>query len=151
MDSVHETAYGFARSKLGNSDFPVRGRWVQMDVVKRICAEDLAEAIGLRGVRGWPAVAYAGFWAGIVTTDPDWASAWHHHCDQHKVIYLLEGRMTIEWGTGVGQSIQATAGEFLHVPPNTVHREVNPDPSAIRAVVIRVGEGDAAVEVPAPA
>jgi uncharacterized RmlC-like cupin family protein len=121
-----------------------------MGAITRIGLEDLVEAPGTKGIQRWVAVADQGFWAGIATTEPNLASGWHHHSDHHTLVYLLEGRMSIEWGEGPGESASAETNEFLHVPPNTIHREINPDPTPARAIIIRIGEGEPVVNVSGP-
>lgn len=121
-----------------------------MGTVTRIGIEDLVEATGTSGMHRWLAMDGDGFWAGIVTTDPDAASGWHHHDGHDSLVYLLEGRMRIEWGDGGAEGVLAGTGEFLHIPAHTVHREVNPDGVPARALLVRVGEGEPVVNVDRP-
>lgn len=53
-------------------------------------------------------------------------SEWHHHGDNHVFGYVIEGEGYVEWGTGEGERKLASAGQFFHVPPGVVHRDVNP-------------------------
>jgi uncharacterized RmlC-like cupin family protein len=122
-----------------------------MAVVERIGADDLQDAAGTNGLRRWVARSGPGYWSGLVETDPNMASAWHHHSDNDTIVYVIEGEVRVEWGKGDDQGVTASAGEFLHVPRNTVHREVNPRQSAAKAVVIRIGESEPVVNVAEPA
>ncbi|MGA7097889.1 MAG: cupin domain-containing protein [Acidimicrobiia bacterium] len=121
-----------------------------MTAVERIGREDLEEAPGTNGLRRKVALAGEGFWIGIATADPAAASGWHHHADNDTLVYLIDGTLRIEFGEGGDRHAEAAEGEFLHVPPNTIHREVNPASEPTHALVIRVGVGEPVVNVPGP-
>lgn len=114
--------------------------------IERIGAEDLREAPGTEAIQRKVALEGDGFWIGVVTAEPNMASGWHHHSDNDTLVYLLDGSIRVEARDGKG-AVEAAAGEFLHVPPRTVHREVNPETKAAHALVIRVGSGDPVVNV----
>ncbi len=121
-----------------------------MAEVTRIGPDQLSEAAATPGMRRWQAAAGPSFWSGIVETHPDLASGWHHHGDYHTLVYLLAGRMRIEWGEGGGTATEAGRGDFLLIPPHTIHREVNPDPQEAQAIVVRIGEGEPVFNVAEP-
>ena len=91
-----------------------------------------------------------GLWAGLVHTDPRAASGWHHHADHETSLYIVSGRMRIEFGPQGADAVEAGPGEFLHVPAHTVHRELNPDDVQSTAVIARAGEGPPTVNVEGP-
>lgn len=117
--------------------------------VRLIGPDELVEAAATPGIRRWLAVADERLWAGIVVTEPGVASAWHHHGDHHTLVYLLDGSMRIEWGAA-GSAVDGRVGEFIHIPPHAVHREVNTTVSPARAVVVRVGTGPVVVNLDGP-
>ena len=121
-----------------------------MTAVARIGPDDMEEAAGTKGLHRKMALAGEGFWIGIATADPAAASGWHHHIDNDTLVYLIDGTLRIEFGEDGDRHAEASEGEFLHVPPNTIHREVNPASSQTHALVIRVGEGEPVVNVPGP-
>ncbi|KAB1185110.1 MULTISPECIES: cupin domain-containing protein [Haloferax] len=53
-------------------------------------------------------------------------SSWHHHGDNDVFGYVLNGEGYVEWGLGDGERKIAHAGDFFHIPPGLVHRDVNP-------------------------
>ena len=55
-------------------------------------------------------------WAGLVRTAPGMASGWHHHGDYETAIYVVSGRLRMEFGPGGQQVEEAEAGDFLYVP-----------------------------------
>lgn len=121
-----------------------------MTVVERIAIEDLEEATGTAGIQRKVALSSDGVWIGIATADPAAASGWHHHTSNETLVYLIDGKLRIEFGEDGESYAEAEQGEFLRVPPQTIHREVNPQSRSTRALVIRVGDGEPVVNVPAP-
>jgi uncharacterized RmlC-like cupin family protein len=118
--------------------------------VRTVGEDEMVEAAGTTGIRRWAAVAEVGFWSGVALAEPDTASGWHHHDVNDTLVYLLEGQMRIEWGPGGSRSVEASAGEFLHVPSETIHREVNPGDVPVRALIVRIGGGEPVVNVGGP-
>lgn len=114
--------------------------WVT-EPVRRIAADELTDADPTPGMRRRVAFTAPGLWAGLVHTDAGAASGWHHHGDHETSLYVVDGRLRIEFGPGGGDAIVAAAGEFIHVPAHTVHRELNPDDQASTAVIARAGDG----------
>jgi uncharacterized RmlC-like cupin family protein len=90
-------------------------------------------------------------WAGLVVMDPGTESGPHHHGDSESVIYILSGQARFRWGDDLAEAGEAVAGDFIFVPPNVVHQEINPDQSEpLRCVVIRDGGDNVVVNVDAP-
>lgn len=121
-----------------------------METVRRVGMAELSDAAGTEGIQRWLAFSDDGFWVGVAQGEPDFESGWHHHSGNHTIVYVIAGHMRIEWGRGSDMSVEGTAGDFLHVPPHTIHREVNPDPEPVRAAVIRIGDGVPVVNVDGP-
>lgn len=97
------------------------------------------------------AIAAAGLWVGTVRTEPEMASAWHHHDEHDTYVYVLAGRLRIESGPGGADVVEAGPEDFLHIPAHAIHREVTAGRSAVRAVLFRVGGGQVVVNVDGPA
>ena len=78
-------------------------------------------------------------------------SGWHHHGGHDTIVYVLSGRLAIEFGEGGSRAVQAGAGDFLVIPSGLVHRESTPGDEPSRSVVIRAGgDGPPTIEVEAP-
>jgi uncharacterized RmlC-like cupin family protein len=119
--------------------------------VEVIGEEQWQDADPTPGMRRRQAIAAPGLWAGVVHTEPGATSGWHHHGDHETSLYVVRGRMRLEFGPGGRQVAEAGAGDFLHVPAGTVHRESNPsgtEPSL--AVIARAGTGVPTVNVDGP-
>ncbi len=97
------------------------------------------------------AIAVAGLWAGTIRTEPGMRSGWHHHGDHETSIYVLSGKMRLEFGPGGAKVAEASPGDFLHVPAHAIHRESNPTDVPAEAVVVRAGRGEVVFNVDGPA
>lgn len=81
---------------------------------------------------------------------PGAVPAAHHHGEAETFIYIIDGSARFMVGPRLDETMDAEAGDFLWVPPNEIHVEVNRSPSQpLRMVVARTPE-DIAVDVPAP-
>ena len=119
--------------------------------IRRFGADDLVAADPTPGMRREKAFDVPGLWAGLVHTEPGAASGWHHHGDHETGLYVVRGQMRLEFGPGGRDSVEARAGEFVHVPAHTVHREINPhDRDVSVAVIARSGAGTPTTNVDGP-
>ena len=53
---------------------------------------------------------------------------WHHHDVNESSLYVVRGILRLEF-EGYDGYLDAEAGDFVHVPALTVHRESNPPTS----------------------
>jgi uncharacterized RmlC-like cupin family protein len=120
------------------------------DPVRVVGPEQQQDADPTPGMRRRLAFQAPGLWAGVVDTAPGASSGWHHHGDHETSLYVVEGRMRLEFGPGGAEAVEAGPGDFLHVPAHTVHREVNPAHQTSRAVIARAGQGTPTVNVDGP-
>jgi uncharacterized RmlC-like cupin family protein len=88
-------------------------------------------------------------WAGQVETAPGAVSGWHHHDRNETSLYIVSGLLRLEF-EGVEDYLDARAGDFVHVPAFTVHRESNPTDEPSVAVIARAGGGTPTVNVDPP-
>jgi uncharacterized RmlC-like cupin family protein len=89
-------------------------------------------------------------WSGQVETAPGVVSGWHHHDVNVSSLYVVSGVLRFEF-EGHDGHIDAHPGDFVHVPPFTVHRESNPTDEPSLAVIARMGGGVPTVNVEGPA
>lgn len=78
-------------------------------------------------------------------------SDWHHHGGRTLYGFVVSGRLRLECVKNGTDAVEVREGDFFHIPPGLVHRDVNPDRS-VSAVIVNVlaGEGPAVVNVEAP-
>jgi uncharacterized RmlC-like cupin family protein len=118
--------------------------------VRLIRPEDRSEGQPTPGMRREQSVSTERSWAGHVTTEAGAVSGWHHHGDYESHIYVVSGAFRVESGPGGQEVIDAQPGDFVFVPPHTVHREQNPSPADATVIVVRAGTGEAVFNVDGP-
>ncbi len=116
------------------------------DPVRVIRAAELTPADPTPGMHRELALELPLLWAGQVTTAPGAVSGWHHHDLNDTSLYVVSGILRLECD-GLDGWIDAEAGDFIHVPAYTVHRESNPTARPSVAVIARVGGGIPTVNV----
>ena len=110
--------------------------------------EDLEDADPTAGMFRQRAFELPMLWAGQVTTAPGAVSGWHHHDVNESSLYVVSGVLRLEF-EGHDGFVDARAGDFVHVPASTVHRESNPLDEPSVAVIARAGGGIPTVNVDA--
>ena len=69
-------------------------------------------------------------------------SDWHHHGARHLYGFLSSGHLRLEYGPNGINAADVRAGDFFHIPPRLVHRDVNPSQrQGVVVVSILVGRG----------
>ena len=102
------------------------------------------------GVSG-PTCGASGVWMGYVTNDPGFTSGAHHHGDVESGIYIISGRLTMRWGDRLEHSSEAGPGDFIFVPAQLVHQEINrSDNETVTSVVARGGSENIVINVNIP-
>jgi uncharacterized RmlC-like cupin family protein len=102
------------------------------------------------GMEREQAVRTPSMWAGVARTAGKTFSSWHHHGAYESVIFVLRGRLRLEFGKGGEERLEAAVGDTLYVAPGEVHREGNPGDDQSEIVVVRGGSGELVVNVDGP-
>lgn len=89
-------------------------------------------------------------WVGWVRTEAGLAGGWHHHGDRDSYVYVLSGAVSIDYGPGGRERVNATAGDLIFNPAHMVHRETTAPGAAAEFFVVRVGPGPQNVNVDGP-
>jgi uncharacterized RmlC-like cupin family protein len=80
-------------------------------------------------------------WAGTVTINPKARTGAHHHGDLESVIYVVSGYARMRWGERLEFVAEASAGDFIYVPPYVPHQEINAsDDLELHCVLARSGQ-----------
>jgi len=80
-------------------------------------------------------------WVGVVTVDPATSTGAHHHGDCDSVVCITAGRIAIRWGERLEKRAEAGPGDFIYIPAQLVHQEVNESDSvAVSSIVVRSGD-----------
>lgn len=89
-------------------------------------------------------------WAGWIQNEAGEVSGWHHHAANDTHVYVIRGSVTVDFGPGGADSIEARAGDFFIVPSGTIHRETTSQHSDLEAFIVRVGSEPEHVNVDGP-
>lgn len=122
---------------------------VMTEPVRVIAAADLALSDPTPGMVRRRAFERPTLWAGTVQTAPGAVSGWHHHDLNDTSLYVVSGVLRLEF-VGHDGHLDAGPGDFVHVPPHTVHRESNPGDEPSLAIIARAGGGVPTVNVDPP-
>lgn len=82
--------------------------------------------------------------------EPKAISQWHHHGENTGYVYILRGRLRIEWGAAGRHVVELAGGDFYVISPNTIHREANPGSEDQLLIAFVVGSGTKVVNVDGP-
>jgi uncharacterized RmlC-like cupin family protein len=67
----------------------------------------------------------ASIWGGLFTVEAGAKTGIHHHGEQETIAYVLEGDCSVRWGEHGEFSATAHAGDFIYVPAQLPHMEIN--------------------------
>jgi uncharacterized RmlC-like cupin family protein len=119
-------------------------------VVVHAADREVADGGATSGMIREQAVADEGVWVGLVKAAPQRPSGWHHHGEYDTYFYVMGGQIRMEFGPDGSKAIEAGPGDFVHVPNNVVHREVNPSDEEASIILTRVGTGPPVINVEGP-
>ena len=90
-------------------------------------------------------------WAGTVTIHPDAKTGPHHHGELESVIYVVSGSARMRWGESLEYFAEASAGDFIFVPPFVPHQEINASlDEPLFCVLVRSGQEPIVVNLDIP-
>jgi quercetin dioxygenase-like cupin family protein len=82
---------------------------------------------------------------------PGVVSGWHHHGTRNLYGFIVSGRLQLEYFLERKEIADLNIGDFFHIPPGLVHRDLNPNKDRELVVVnILVGSGPAVINVTSP-
>ena len=94
---------------------------------------DMERSIAISAER----VGAVGLYSSVVTTAPGARTRIHHHGECETSIWIASGRARYTFGpTGLEESMEAEAGDFVYIPAGEVHVEENASDSEPLVVVI---------------
>jgi uncharacterized RmlC-like cupin family protein len=90
-------------------------------------------------------------WLGYVELPPGCTSAVHHHGEAESGIYIISGDARFYTGEALDQRHEAHTGDFVWVPPNVMHVEMNASQTEpVRMVVARSTQAALTFNLPTP-
>lgn len=115
--------------------------------MRKVTADELVPGHATPGMERADAIVLDDVWSGRVRMAAGVTSAWHHHGEWDTIVYVAQGRLAVETAAGV---VEAAAGDFVHIPAHTVHREGNPTDGLAELIVVRRGTGPLVTNVDGP-
>lgn len=76
-------------------------------------------------------------WVGTVTCLPNQKGPPHHHGDAETTAYIISGRIRVYYGDNFEEYVEAGPGDYLFVPANMLHIEMNPYDQPSEQILIR--------------
>ena len=78
-------------------------------------------------------------------------SGWHHHGERQLYGFVIAGRLRLEYGSRGSETVEVGPGDFFHIPPRLVHRDLNSEPGRETIIVnILIGPGPPVINVTRP-
>jgi uncharacterized RmlC-like cupin family protein len=109
---------------------------------------DLIAGDATAGIRREKAFETDGVLVSRTRLDRGAVSGWHHHGTRDLYGFLVSGQLRLEYGPNGTEAAAVGPGDFFHIPPGLVHRDVNADRAQGLVVVsILVGSGVPVVNV----
>ena len=72
----------------------------------------------------------------IATIPPGCASSPHYHVNCESAIYVVSGNGRFVSGPGLEKSDTIAKGDFIYVPPNSVHQPINDSESETMELIV---------------
>ena len=92
-------------------------------------------------------VGSEGIHLAISTIGPGQASSPHWHVNCESAIYVVKGRGRFLTGPNLETTLDIGPGDFLYVPPESVHQPINDSEEAMELIVARNTPVEIVVEV----
>ncbi len=97
------------------------------------------------------ALEVGNLWVGeCQVTAYDEPSQWHHHKEFDSVMYMLSGRIRVDFGATGQDAFEIGAGDYAYFPRRAIHRCQILEGKDVRYVFIRVGNGETLLNVDGP-
>ncbi len=122
-----------------------------MDSIRVVRGGDLVAAKGTDGITRRSGRVEEEVSLAMASLDAGSMSGWHHHGDHTSYVYVLQGRLHIDWGPGGRECVDLAAGDFYVVPPRLVHREGNTGMDELRLAAFYLGTGPLTISAECPA
>lgn len=122
-----------------------------MSKIQALRKEDLPEAPATPGITRYLAFDGEDYLVLRSRAEPGTVSAWHHHGDYEVYGFIIAGSEQLEFGPRGKEAVLVCTGDFFHIPPHTIHKDVNPSPDEEQqAVLFLRGSGPVVVNVDGP-
>lgn len=122
-----------------------------MSNIEALRKEALPEAPSTPGITRYLAFEGEDYLILRSKAEPGAVSAWHHHGEYEVFGFIISGSEKLEYGPMGEENILVGVGDFFHILPGTVHRDVNPSPDEGQEALLYLrGSGPVVVNVDGP-
>ena len=87
---------------------------------------------------------------GEIRISGGFTGGWHHHGKRTMYGYVISGKANIEYGPNGKEAAVLSQGDSFLIPPDLIHRDVNPNQEEARILIINIGSGPNSVQVQGP-
>ena len=117
-----------------------------------VSQQDLTDGPNTPGQMRKTALAPEGLWIGqCQVTARNIPSQWHHHENYDSIMYMLEGRIRVDWGPVGEKSFEMGPGDYAFFGRKVIHRaQIIDAPEDCRYVFVRIGHGESVINVDGP-
>ena len=117
-----------------------------------VAKDQLQDGPNTPGQNRRTAFAPSGLWVGECTIPArNVPSQWHHHANYDSIMYMLAGRIRVDWGATGEKSFGMGPGDYAFFRRGVIHRaQIIDAPEDCRYVFVRIGEGESVVNVDGP-
>lgn len=122
------------------------------DTIGYVKSEDTVQGPITPGQNRRKAIAAGDLWVGEChVTALDAPSQWHHHAEFDSVMYMLSGRIRVDFGEKGEQSFEIGKGDYAYMARRMIHRcQILEGGDDVRYVFVRLGKGETVVNVDGP-
>ncbi|WP_051237007.1 cupin domain-containing protein [Ottowia thiooxydans] len=121
------------------------------NTISYVTKETLTQGPITPGQNRMKAFATDGLWVGEChVTAYDDPSQWHHHANYDSVMYMLSGRIRVDWGQEGERSFEIGKGDYAFFPRGAIHRAQIIEGEDVRYVFVRLGVGETVMNVDGP-
>lgn len=123
----------------------------QFKTISYVNSRDLEPGPYTPGQNRLKAYAADGIWVGECNvTALDQPSQWHHHANYDSVMYMLSGRIRVDWGDNGEKNFELAAGDYAFFPRGAIHRAQILEGEDVRYMFVRIGNGESVINVDGP-
>lgn len=117
-----------------------------------VSKDDLKDGPNTPGQLRKSALSSHGMWVGeCQVTAREIPSQWHHHKDYDSMMFMLEGRIRVDWGPDGEKSFELGPGDYAFFGRRAIHRaQIIDAPEDCRYVFVRIGQGESVEHVDGP-
>jgi quercetin dioxygenase-like cupin family protein len=85
-----------------------------------------------------------------IRVTPGLTGGWHHHGKRTMYGFVVAGKFAMDFNPDQKERVVLSKGDFFLIPPELVHRDVNPNAEEATIMIFNIGPGPATIEAVGP-